>query len=127
MTTTKLYRAAELAEASYADFSDPTNSLKNALTSEEFSSAQATEFVKHWKVAHHQGNTAAGYSATLFESLDNAGEFTFAIRGTEPLAGHPRGIFDKFDDNYRAQVVAKSRCRNESWITKVPVFERKND
>ena len=38
-----------------------------------------------WKVANHQPDTASGFSATLFESLDNPGTYTLAIRGTNDV------------------------------------------
>lgn len=115
MKTTNLFNQASLAEASYANLENVSGGkpLEGKLIANEFSDAQAAEFVKHWKVAHHQGNTASGYSATLFESLDNSGEYTFAIRGTE-LAGHPRGIFDKFGDNSHAQGMKKKNLETRT-------------
>jgi hypothetical protein len=55
-----------------------------------FSATQASEFAEHWRVVHHQSNTESGFSATLFERIDDdplggfqAGELVYAIRGTE--------------------------------------------
>ena len=49
----------------------------------------ADEFVKHWRVVSHQPNMLSGFSATVFEALDEngapSGKFVFANRGTEPV------------------------------------------
>jgi hypothetical protein len=57
MSTITLFDQAQLAEASYADFTginvtSTTQAIKDALTTGdgEFSAAQATEFVLHWRV-----------------------------------------------------------------------------
>ena len=89
MDINKMYQGSLLSEASYADLQnkfDPQD-VKTALmnidgTGKGFSKAQAEDFVTHWKVASHQPDTASGFSATLFESLDNPGTYTLAIRGT---------------------------------------------
>ncbi|MCU7920929.1 MAG: hypothetical protein KZQ95_21615 [Candidatus Thiodiazotropha sp. (ex Epidulcina cf. delphinae)] len=79
---------ALLSEASYVDFSNVTNdqSYISALVNKDFSQVQAEDFVTHWRIAHHQPNTDTGFSATIFESLDNPGDYVFAMRGTEPTA-----------------------------------------
>jgi len=85
----KIYELAQLAEASYADFqiADPARGLQLI----KFSDTQASEFVKHWRVVAHQHNTESGFSATLFQRIDTdpvtgfqAGQYVYAVRGTEP-------------------------------------------
>ena len=97
-TTTSLFEQAQLAEAAYADFSDPGKTRLQALKDEGFSDAQATEFVLHWKVVSHIPNQVpSGFSATVFESLDNPGEFSLAIRGSTP---------DQLGIDFRADALA---------------------
>ena len=90
----RLFEQAQLSEASYVflenSIGDQTD-LETSLRS-DFSAIQAAEFVKHWRVANHQRNTESGFSATLFESLDRPGEYTFAVRGTESLTRDPRDL-----------------------------------
>ncbi|RLA22719.1 MAG: hypothetical protein DRQ61_05750, partial [Gammaproteobacteria bacterium] len=100
MDTKGIFQSAMLSEASYADFDgiDLTkdDDVKTALTKQPtilgipdpfadpvFTESQAQDFVDHWKVISHQPNTVSGFSATLFESKDNSGQFSLAIRGTE--------------------------------------------
>ena len=88
MKTINVYGMAEVAEASYSDLEGAVaaNDIVAALLSEQVSPTQASEFVNHWKVVHHQpDDPISGFSATLFESLDNPGGFTLAIRGTAGL------------------------------------------
>ncbi|MEW8069072.1 MAG: hypothetical protein AB2792_10850 [Candidatus Thiodiazotropha sp.] len=82
------YNYALLSEAAYANLQNKFSSedVKSSLINKDFSLTQAADFVTHWRVAHHLPNTSTGFSATIFESLDNPGEYVFAIRGTEP--GH---------------------------------------
>ncbi|TNC96536.1 MAG: outer membrane adhesin-like protein, partial [Rhodocyclaceae bacterium] len=92
-----LFQQAQLAEAAYANFAGmnaftPKSEIERALTTGDgaFSVAQATEFVTHWRVVNQYtvpsffGLTGSGFSATVFESLDQPGKYTFAVRGTEP-------------------------------------------
>ncbi|MCU7869288.1 MAG: hypothetical protein KZQ98_12250 [Candidatus Thiodiazotropha sp. (ex Lucinoma borealis)] len=76
-----------LSEASYADFDTigaiTQTDVENALIARGFSNTQAADFITHWRVAHHLPNTDTGFSATIFESVDNPGEIVFAMRGTE--------------------------------------------
>lgn len=69
--TTSLFDQALLAEAAYADFSDPLKTKLQALKDAGFSETQATEFVNNWRVVHHQQNLTSGFSATLFEYIGN--------------------------------------------------------
>jgi hypothetical protein len=78
-----LFRQAQLAEATYANFSAFVNNPRGALEEEGFSAAQTTEFLTHWRIVDHIPDTASGFSATLFESLDHPGQYTFAIRGSQ--------------------------------------------
>jgi len=96
-TVTSIFEQAQLSEAAYANFwNQQTNSLitsstqvQAALEAKTFSNAQATEFVKHWKVVDQYDNSAlgglvgTGFSATVFESLDNPGHYSLAIRGSQ--------------------------------------------
>ncbi len=59
----------------------------------DFQRIKPTISSTHWKVAHHQPDDSTGFSATLFESLDNPGHYTFAIRGT-------RGLTDLLSADY---------------------------
>jgi pimeloyl-ACP methyl ester carboxylesterase len=91
------YMRAALAEAAYADLEGVTvaDDLSSALQrigekpgepddpNKGFSLSQANDFASHWRVAHHLPNTNTGFSATVFESIDNPGEYVFAMRGTE--------------------------------------------
>ena len=68
-----LFQQAQLAEAAYADFSNPD--VQKALTNAGFSSAQAVEFVAHWRVIDQYDNSTGliglfgtGFSATLFQN-----------------------------------------------------------
>ena len=109
-TIQDLFQQAQLAEAAYANFFDDAGNLittesqlKTALTTGDgkFSQAQATDFVLHWRVVSQQPNTSSGFSATVFESLDHPGTYSYAVRGTEPLFANPadllsadaRGVF----------------------------------
>jgi len=93
MNINSIFEQAELAEAAYANFWDEdanevitnVDDVKNALEASGLSKTQAFELVKHWRVVDHQPDTGSSFSATLFESLDNPGEFVFAIRGTAGL------------------------------------------
>jgi Ca2+-binding RTX toxin-like protein len=92
MSTVQLFSQISLAEAAYANLSAlDINSTKQQLISRlvavdnGFSQSQAEHFANHWRVVHHQPDTLSGFSATLFESIDNPGEYTFAIRGTGDL------------------------------------------
>ncbi|MCG7980127.1 MAG: hypothetical protein G8D81_01110 [gamma proteobacterium symbiont of Clathrolucina costata] len=84
------YQYSILSEASYADFDTigaiTQTDVENALIAREFSNTQAADFITHWQVVHHLPNTSTGFSATIFESLDNPGHYVFAMRGTEPTA-----------------------------------------
>jgi len=90
VNTNSLFDMAQLAEASYADFWDDSinqvitdpDGVKTALINRKFSNTQADKFLLSWKVVHHQPNTATGFSATLFESKHNTGQYVFAARGT---------------------------------------------
>ena len=96
-----LFEQIQLAEAAYASFkgkignnmADVGVALQDKDGGSEFSQTQAEEFLKHWRVADQYAtagtdkdnlltNKGSGFSATLFESLDRPGEYTFAIRGS---------------------------------------------
>lgn len=89
MKSENIFSQIFLAEASYALLdnvaSGDQEGLQAASIANGFSQTQSEEFAKHWRVVHHQPDTDSGFSATLFESTDNPGEYTFAIRGTAGL------------------------------------------
>ncbi|MCU7873328.1 MAG: hypothetical protein KZQ91_11335 [Candidatus Thiodiazotropha sp. (ex Lucinoma borealis)] len=96
---------AQMAEASYADFTlamqadgsyqerDVRTALQRIGTDEGdpddpdkgFSQTQAELFTEKWEVIHHQPDTDSGFSATLFKSTDSssAQPYVLAIRGTD--------------------------------------------
>lgn len=91
--TSKLFELGQLAEASYANFSGTDDVrvklLEGVDTKSLLSQSQANEFATHWQVASHQLDTTNGFSATLFQRVDDdpiggfhAGEYVYAIRGT---------------------------------------------
>ncbi|MCU7805079.1 MAG: hypothetical protein KZQ96_17970 [Candidatus Thiodiazotropha sp. (ex Lucinoma borealis)] len=88
-----------LSDAAYADFRGALTEtrLKQLLTDSGFTPTQATDFVRHWRVADHQPDTASGFSATVFERLDDSrngtGEFAIAMRGTMGLVDIGEDIF----------------------------------
>ena len=88
-----MFEQAQLAEAAYTNFISIGGSLITddagviaALRNEDMSQSQAAEFVLDWRVVNHIPNTASGFSATVFESLDHPGEFSLAIRGSSQIA-----------------------------------------
>ncbi|HYD57876.1 MAG TPA: VCBS domain-containing protein [Burkholderiales bacterium] len=94
---TTLYERAQLAEASYSlldrinyrDQAELITALDVANREDfegEFSRTQATEFGQKWRVEDHIPDTAAGFSATLFQRIDasgaTTGEYHLAVRGS---------------------------------------------
>jgi len=49
-TIQNLFQQAQLAEAAYADFSNPNITAEQALINGKFSPTQANDFVAHWQV-----------------------------------------------------------------------------
>ncbi len=85
---------AFLAEASYSNFINSEtdkvyqsgDNIKGALEAESVSESQADNFIDHWKVIDQQPDVLnSDFSAALFESKDNPGEFTLGIKGTAGL------------------------------------------
>jgi hypothetical protein len=65
-----------------------------------FSATQAVDFLTHWKVIDQIPNTSTGFSATVFERLEDGkptGERIIAVRGTEGSKIVP-GAFDLATD-----------------------------
>ena len=70
---------AALSEASYMDFWDndfhvvvtAPGPVRNRLIAGGFSPQQAVDFVSHWRVIDHLPNQDSGFSATLFQRIDN--------------------------------------------------------
>ena len=85
------YNNAELAMASYANLVSGVPDTQ-ALEDEDIgmSSRQAKAFSENWRVIDQQQNTDSGFSATVFERIDESGnqtgEYTIAIRGSESLS-----------------------------------------
>ena len=85
------YENSELSFAAYSSLysgmskNDYIEALKDI--NKGMSQSQAEQFVDNWAVIDQQPNTQNGFSATVFERLDESGigtgEFTLAIRGTE--------------------------------------------
>jgi hypothetical protein len=96
-TIQELFQQAQLAEAAYADFSDPLKTKLQALEDNGFSATQATDFLTHWRYVAPQytapsiilGLGGSGFSATLFESVDNPGQYSLAMRGTAGATDRP--------------------------------------
>ena len=72
-----VFQQAQLAEAAYANFFSDSGVLltvdidvQAALEANDFSKAQATEFVSNWQVVDHVPNLNSGFSATVFERID---------------------------------------------------------
>ena len=102
-TIQNLFEQGQLAEATYTSFFDNAGNLItsdsaviSALQTEGMSLAQATEFATHWRVVDQYNSgtqssgpvltwSGTGFSATLFESKDNSGQYTFAIRGSKDI------------------------------------------
>jgi hypothetical protein len=61
MSTNNLFEQTQLAEAAYANFLLGL-SVEDALVAQGFSPAQATEFVKHWRVEDQYKNEKWGRS-----------------------------------------------------------------
>lgn len=101
--TQNLFEQAQLAEAAYADLTSAIGSQSNLLTAlnianqeiygGSFSLSQATEFVANWRVVDQYDNSlwgglvGTGFSATIFERLDEngigTGIYSLAIRGSQ--------------------------------------------
>jgi hypothetical protein len=119
-----LFQQAQLSEAAYANFVDSAGNLltnpddikaalQDAGNNMRFSSTQATAFVSQWRVVNHIPDTASGFSATLFERLNNGvgtGEFNLAIRGST-FAGSGRDFAKDFQadagDIFRDGIASK--------------------
>ncbi|MFZ3086872.1 MAG: putative Ig domain-containing protein [Methylotenera sp.] len=87
--TLKFFDLVQLAEASYADFTN--SNMEQALLDSKFSANQAAEFAKHWRAVDHIPDTWSGFSGTLFQRIDadsvsgyQANAYVFAIRGSTP-------------------------------------------
>lgn len=80
---TDVFLQTQLAEAAYADFSNPSINPEDTLQqgNSAFSSAQAIAFVSNWEVIDHVPDTASGFSATIFRNRQS-GAYTLSVRGT---------------------------------------------
>src|SRR3989338_1315388 len=98
-TIQNLFQQAQLAEAAYANLAGmnaatPKTTLELALKTGDgkFSAAQAADFVTHWRVVDQYTASGlfgltdgTGFSATVFESIGNPGQYSIAMRGTAGL------------------------------------------
>src|SRR3989338_6143668 len=101
-TIQNLFQQAQLAEAAYADLSSAIGNqgeLQKALDvafngqyGGSFSAAQAADFVTHWRVVDQYTASGlfgltdgTGFSATVFKSIGNPGQYSIAMRGTAGL------------------------------------------
>ena len=90
--TKKVFSQVWLADAAYADFSgidlnEDSQVRGKLILSRSFGATEADQFVAAWKVRHFLNDTSSGFSATLFESKTNPGQFSFALRGTQGFLG----------------------------------------
>lgn len=88
----QFFELAQLAEASYADFSDPDIEARAALidNGDGFSPTQADLFLADWQIVSgaHRPNTDSGHSSTLFRDIHDPTRFVLAFRGTEGLISY---------------------------------------
>ena len=97
-TIQDMFQQAQLAAAAYTNLASVTTSttpsqlaliLSNPDLDGKFTQAAAAEFVLHWRVVDQYTASGgllgqgSGFSGTVFESLDNPGQFVFAARGSE--------------------------------------------
>lgn len=94
MDIKKIYKAPLLAQATYADglVSGSTGTpLKNDLIDLDLNSddvgvadgitnGQADFIANNYRVIHQESNPATGFSATLFEDVNNQGQYYLALR-----------------------------------------------
>ena len=88
-TIKSYFENAQLSQAAYAFLnkelmSTPSDFIDALRVDNNFSEAQATQFVNQYSIIHDQQNTPNGFSATLFK--DQSDVYTLAIRGTEPTS-----------------------------------------
>ncbi|CAM9647307.1 unnamed protein product, partial [Discosporangium mesarthrocarpum] len=97
MNISEIYHNALLAQAAYADdlndTKDNTNLLISRLESvEDMTISQAQYIANNFRVVAQQDKTASGFSATLFQRLDENGqpidEYYFAARGSDDGVVH---------------------------------------
>ncbi len=104
MNSMDAYDGALLSEISYVNYTevDILNSdvIKKQLISSGITESLAEDFIVHWRVVDHQPDTESGFSATLFERLDEqkngTGEYVLGTRGTEQF-GRDLVITDGLD------------------------------
>lgn len=94
LTIKDFFDLAQLAEASYANFSVPPENYDEALVDKGFSDTQADIFLADWQLVPnaHRPNTASGFSSALFKNTD--GSYVFAIRGTEGIISYDLWLED---------------------------------
>ena len=90
--TKNIFAQVWLADAAYANFvgidiTDVTAVRRRLIETRSFGPTEADLFVAAWTVRDFLPDTTSGFSATVFESKTNPGQFTFAIRGTQGLLG----------------------------------------
>ncbi|MBI4694392.1 MAG: FG-GAP repeat protein [Gammaproteobacteria bacterium] len=83
-----LYERVTLADASYANLANYTaerSVIVASLQERGFAKSEAESLLAHWTVFHSQPDMASGFSATLFQSNADVGDFVLALRGTQGL------------------------------------------
>ena len=82
----ELFKYSELALATYADLSvgilDDVAIVALQDGGKGMSLTQAQTFASHWRVIDQLPNTAEGFAATVFQSIDD-NSYVLSIRGTE--------------------------------------------
>ncbi len=63
-----------------------------------FAAEQAKDFVNHYDFVHQQPNTNYGMSATVFKDESESGNYTIAVRGTEPPGAGDNNLTDLLVD-----------------------------
>ncbi len=94
-----------MSQASYLDLANTLplddEKIKGALQKKTgfaddkvFAAEQAETFAHHYDFVHQIPNTNWGMSSTAFEDKSNKGNYTIAVRGTEPLSAGDNNLVD---------------------------------
>lgn len=83
MSIQKIAEYSELADASYANFGDLTDSaIKAGLEARHIPSAEITNLMANYLVVSQEADEGSGFSATVFYDKANT-KHIFAARGIE--------------------------------------------
>ena len=89
-------------------------------------SQRTIDFVNRFKILHHKANTDSGFSATLFEDIEDNNQKIFAIRGTELPSGIENDALDAGIDLMNGKLPSNQyidmirfycECINKQYIT----------